>query len=530
MSHGEVTDMDCSCPYAADDNNCKHMAAVLFQIEENTPAPSHVPSLENQPRDRSANGYAGETPDVESIESIVSRMDETQLRTALTDLVQSDEKLQNGFVLKYGNGHDHAQEQWTHYRKETVDKIFRQCADRHGYVDWKCAPVLVNRLRDDVFFDLKDMTSGTEAAAAFALCLYLYEKYADTAIDDSGGETQIITEDCLDIWDAILENAEDEQLPEDMYQALTTASEKIGQSEYMGEAIFDFLGAHFKDDKHVRKRLELIDNKIKETVFSDSWNGKYELSRLVIERITIMKELDFSADVVEDFMRQYWRLPAVRKIKMEELSKRGKKKELIDLLLDSREMDKDSLGLVREYSQKLIECYEQLGQEDALRKELFEGVANYWKGDVRSFEKLRTLYSPEEWIKVRETVFSAIETKHLLRPLLQSEGLVERLMGSLQTEATESRGIPDYLLKELSRFEKSLRPKYEKELLAIYELIVEKMAVPVSGRKGYQEIASVLKRMQQYDGGKECVRTLLQHWRFQYGNRPAMMDELHRIW
>ena len=30
----EVTDMYCSCPYAVDGRNCKHMAAVLFQFEE----------------------------------------------------------------------------------------------------------------------------------------------------------------------------------------------------------------------------------------------------------------------------------------------------------------------------------------------------------------------------------------------------------------------------------------------------------------------------------------------------------------
>lgn len=30
----EVIDMYCSCPYAADGRNCKHMAAVLFKFEE----------------------------------------------------------------------------------------------------------------------------------------------------------------------------------------------------------------------------------------------------------------------------------------------------------------------------------------------------------------------------------------------------------------------------------------------------------------------------------------------------------------
>lgn len=35
LSNGEVTDMYCSCPYALDDRNCKHMAAVLYEWSEN---------------------------------------------------------------------------------------------------------------------------------------------------------------------------------------------------------------------------------------------------------------------------------------------------------------------------------------------------------------------------------------------------------------------------------------------------------------------------------------------------------------
>ena len=31
---GEITDMYCSCPYALDGRNCKHMAAVLYEWSE----------------------------------------------------------------------------------------------------------------------------------------------------------------------------------------------------------------------------------------------------------------------------------------------------------------------------------------------------------------------------------------------------------------------------------------------------------------------------------------------------------------
>ncbi len=35
LNNGEVTDMYCSCPYALDGRNCKHMAAVLYEWSEN---------------------------------------------------------------------------------------------------------------------------------------------------------------------------------------------------------------------------------------------------------------------------------------------------------------------------------------------------------------------------------------------------------------------------------------------------------------------------------------------------------------
>lgn len=35
LSDGEIEDMCCSCPYAADGEYCKHMAAVLYEWSEN---------------------------------------------------------------------------------------------------------------------------------------------------------------------------------------------------------------------------------------------------------------------------------------------------------------------------------------------------------------------------------------------------------------------------------------------------------------------------------------------------------------
>jgi len=45
----------------------------------------------------------------------------------------------------------------------------------------------------------------------------------------------------------------------------------------------------------------------------------------------------------------------------------------------------------------------------------------------------------------------------------------------------------------------------------------------------YREIAGLLKRMKKYKGGNESVQTLIEEFRIEYRNRPAMMQELNKV-
>src|SRR5690625_5176774 len=37
LEDGKITNMKCNCPYAYDGNNCKHMAAVLYGVDDAEP-------------------------------------------------------------------------------------------------------------------------------------------------------------------------------------------------------------------------------------------------------------------------------------------------------------------------------------------------------------------------------------------------------------------------------------------------------------------------------------------------------------
>ena len=77
---GEVSDMECDCPYAEDGNYCKHMAAVLYELE---------------------NVRSDENPVVkEDSTDMVNAADEAVVKAFLAEILKNDEKLKQRFLLK----------------------------------------------------------------------------------------------------------------------------------------------------------------------------------------------------------------------------------------------------------------------------------------------------------------------------------------------------------------------------------------------------------------------------------------------
>ena len=77
MEDGVPVIMECDCPYADDGNNCKHMAAVLYAIENRRPHEDNM--------------VTDDIPEDESAEKIISRIPDSDLRPVMIDLCQKDE-------------------------------------------------------------------------------------------------------------------------------------------------------------------------------------------------------------------------------------------------------------------------------------------------------------------------------------------------------------------------------------------------------------------------------------------------------
>lgn len=78
---GNIAYMSCTCPYAEEGNNCKHMAAVLFAMDEDIMEQPDVP--------RNGEGF----PDLPWQEAL-NELSTEEMRQILSELTQSDRGLQ----------------------------------------------------------------------------------------------------------------------------------------------------------------------------------------------------------------------------------------------------------------------------------------------------------------------------------------------------------------------------------------------------------------------------------------------------
>ena len=182
---------------------------------------------------------------------------------------------------------------------------------------------------------------------------------------------------------------------------------------------------------------------------------------------------------------------------------------------EGKSADREKRGLVAEYSEWLIDLYEQRGQRDKLIKELEYHVFVLSSGGMEMLDRLKKECTPTQWIEYRERYLSG-RTYHKLE-LMESEGLWERLMKAVAASKN---------LRTLDCFETSLKKRYPNEMLEAYACILMKEAAAASNRKRYQELMRYLKKLRSYPGGTERAARLAEDWRAQYIRRRAMMEEL----
>ena len=518
-------DMYCSCPYADGGNLCKHMAAVLFQAEELLS--SEEPNVEKG-KEQAVDMHGDSGTNFNSLKrtvrkkeispiELVHQADEETVRDFLAQILANDEKLAIQFenlLFPAKSTEDIAR------LKKSLDKLLNHYGDRYGFLDYTEAIGFCEEASRFLSEQVVGLMDSEEYTAAFELSGYTFLKVAAAEMDDSSGCLVDFSDQCSSAWRDIYQ-----QCNADTRDYMFAWCEKHLDGsvvDYMEDEIESFFENCFDEPKYLRKKLAFADNKISgyKGEESNSFSGRYNLSRWVMYKITLMEKLDFSRDEITRVTNQYWFLSRVRMWTAEQAEKENDIDKVIHIYEQSLILDKEFPGLVRDYAVTLKDLYKKSDRMTEYISMLWRLELQYQPGDVHIYRELKQAYSPEEWKIQREIIFNKLSGSTRRDALYYEDGLYDRLLVCCLNNPG---------LQLIQKYKNDLLKLFPDEVLHKYVDTAEEMAKRTGTRSYYQELVGILRQIRQMPGGKSTVLQITARWREMYKNRPAMMDELRKV-
>jgi len=249
----DVVYMTCDCPHAESGNNCKHMAAVLFQFEEHLYkedcAKEEIVEKANKKTTLEERNNAKEEKAIE----LVNKIPEDKVREMLVNYVLSDNSLRNRLELEYLTQFDAGQ---MFALKNEINNIVYNNSHR-GFVDWYHASDFASELSLFLESKVKVLIEKNYLEQAFELTNIVFHWIGNIDMDDSDGTSTYVADDCYECWKLILQKC-DKQQKEKMKKWFE--SHQNGYViDFMEEYLQEFLFSEFMPEELIKEKIVEMD-------------------------------------------------------------------------------------------------------------------------------------------------------------------------------------------------------------------------------------------------------------------------------
>lgn len=517
LSNGEVTDMYCSCPYALDGRNCKHMAAVLYEWSENgAEEKKDEENAINTDLFQPAYTVKSHKKKLTAVEGLVSGANEEDVRSFLAAVLAEDEKL----LLRFHNiiNKQVTREDINNYIRQ-VDIIADRYMGRNHFISYYEADGFISELEEIIDEDVRRMIDNGNYLSAFEVMNYIFVLIGDVDMDDSDGGTGMLADRIYQLWLELLVKVSSKEKRK-MFDWFTSHLDG-SVIDYLEEYIEQIIMGEFEEKEYEQAKLDFIEDMIARSERKDSdWSRDYGVGKWAVRYLEMLQEKKASDEQIEEVCKRYWKNSSVRRYYVDICMKKKEYDHVLQILDECILLDKQYRGLISEYSEKKKEIYLLQGNKSAYIEQLWKLVLEHEAGDLELYRELKKQYTADEWLVKREEIFGKLPAYAHVEKLYKEEKLYDRLL----VYVLNSPGL--YALQE---YEKVLKKEYPEQILNKYNDEVSKMAVHTSDRKNYTHLVSLLRKMQQIKGGSKLVEQIVVEWKIKYKNRPAMMDELRKL-
>lgn len=504
----------CSCPYAAGGNYCKHMAAVLYEID-------------NDGKDGyefSETGFEdnfSEDDNLIPIDELISKADRSLLERILVNLAAGDE--QNESRIRVMLAGVNTTSDIDELERE-IDNIFNAYSDRGGYINYHSAMDFCDDLISYLESKTNQLFDNEQYYDAFELAKYAFIELSDCDIDDDG-QIAMISDVCYKIWQRAVSGSSDaeRQLIKNWFQEHSDDGTVV---DYMEDTLQDFLRCELASKDELKEEIEQLDKLIEESADSSKcqsvFTSHYGYAIEAIElRMILMKRLGASEDEIDRFRRKYMNFQSVRQYYVKKAQEEGDAEEEIRLLKQGKKLDSESAYLVHSYSQRLIELYHEQKDYQQEKAERREDFLAYQLSTIEDFRGYRKMCSEDEWEKEKSVLIKSRSDVSGQCELYAEEGMKPDLYELIFTQENK--------LNYLNKYGFLLAEEYSGPILQEYFAYVSGIAEHARNRSAYDGLIRYLRRMKQYTGGTEIVKNLCKTWILKYPTRKVLVQELGEL-
>ena len=498
LGKDRVTEMTCGCPYAADGNNCKHMAAMLFAADAEKTEKESLSEIFLQ------SAAAQKATAEKELETAVGALPEEKARAYLLEAARQHEDLRRRILM---SGKESVTQETKRRWKTDLAEMTREAADRHGFIDYRHAYGYTHELGSYLSKTIGPLLENRLVTEAFELVCLVFSEAVDQPMDDSDGGLSVLAGRCGEYWEELARAPEADQPAMFRWfgKEIRRLKGKVG-AEILRTVVYDL----FTDPSVIPEILAMLDREI-------AGAERYALEDLVGKRVLLMERMGASAEEIEAYKRKYWDLPFIRKQKLDQLEADKKWREALELIRTCEKMDAKDVFLLRDHSARRLRILKTAGTEKAYREALERHVFTYPQEDLTWIEEYKRTVPPDQWPKALEKLLQSDCIRNVRREFQIREGLLDQMMAEI-----EKRNNP----YELRKYEKVLRKAFP---LRVRDLLIRQIDEEMRGastRSAYAHAVERVKQLYGYPDGRRKAAELAAGWRRDLPRRSAMLEEL----
>ena len=497
IDNGIFIDGDCTCPYASDGSYCKHMAALLYYLDnENLVENNNYTTKEKQIRDSLKN------------------INKKELDAFLVELLTEDRNVYDKFRLKFQNSFPSLT--LKDYKKKIYDAI-KSSAGRDGFIDYHESWDYTKNMHK-ITSEVNSLVDNGEYDLAFEVAKTILETIPETDIDDSNGSTGEVAESCIEIIERILESIlhDENTLAKKILDYILNETKTEYLSNY-AIYLYLLLDLYVERNRYLDEIEEGLLDALELGKSKDYfWNAEHYVDILV----DIYNKEDDKEKII-NLLKKYSANKDICLKLVEEYLKEDNVKDAITLLKTRLEETNNSI-----YASKLSDIYQKENMMKEYKDILYQLLFEYDKYDIDIYKKIKHLYSKQDWLKERENIINKILNES--KGYLYFTDLLNICIEEKKYDYIYNM-VKDKDMSTIMRYEQYLLPKYNKELISIYVKCCKSFASKAFNRNMYRELARDMLHIKKMQNSENEYTKLLEEMREKYRNKPAMQDELSQV-